>query len=236
WKQSYFILQRRIAGDFPWTLVATVSARASIDSLQRSFIRVLTITLGLIVMGLILSQVLSRLMTRPLSGLSSLTSQLPERIRAGLQNGWPRSRVREISFLIDNCAAMERVLRENFDALTLSKDGLAQQAQELSHLNENLRQEIAERKQAEDSLRNSEQQVRLQATALVSAANAIVITDRSGVIEWVNPAFTKLTDYTRDEVVGKNPRLLKSGKHDGIFYQTLWTTILSGGPWHSEII
>jgi len=123
---------------------------------------------------------------------------------------------------------------------SLFKDVLVQQAGELNYLNENLNEnlpgEITEHKQAEDSLRKSEQQVRLQATALVSAANAILITDHNGVIEWVNPAFTKLTDYTFDEAVGKNPRLLKSGKHDEIFYQNLWTTVLSGRVWHEEVI
>ena len=123
-----------------------------------------------------------------------------------------------------------------YGTLSLSKDVLVQQASELNHLSESLREEMVERKQAENSLRKSEQQVRLQATALGSAANAILITDHNGVIEWVNPAFTKLTDYTFDEAVGKNPRLLKSGKHDEIFYQNLWTTILSGRVWHEEVI
>ena len=123
-----------------------------------------------------------------------------------------------------------------YGTLSLFKDVLVQQAGELNYLNENLPEEITERKQAEDLLRKSEQQVRLQATALGSAANAILITDHNGVIEWVNPAFTKLTDYTFDEAVGKNPRLLKSGKHDEIFYQNLWTTVLSGRVWHEEVI
>jgi signal transduction histidine kinase len=155
WKQSYFTMETRVAGDLPWTLVATISARPYIDSLQQSYIHVLTVTLGFILMGLVLSQVLSRLMTRPLSGLASLTNQLPERIRAKLQNGWPRSRVKEISFLVDNFKTMECALRENFEALTLSKDALVQQARELNHLNENLREEIAERKLAEAKLRQN---------------------------------------------------------------------------------
>src|SRR3990172_7577889 len=68
-----------------------------------------------------------------------------------------------------------------------------------------------ERKQVEERLR-------VQTTALEAAANAIVMTDRDGRIAWVNPAFTRLTGYTRDEVLGRNPRLLKSGKHDQAFY------------------
>ncbi len=92
--------------------------------------------------------------------------------------------------------------------------------------------ERKERHQAEEAGR----QIRLQAAALESAANAIVITDRRGFISFVNPAFTKLTGYSRDEVVQKHIRILKSGEHDGLFYKDLWGTILSGKVWHGEMI
>jgi two-component system sensor histidine kinase/response regulator len=81
----------------------------------------------------------------------------------------------------------------------------------------------------------AEGQIRLQSAALESAANAIVITDAHGTIQWVNPAFVKLTGYALKEVVGGNPRLLKSGKQDETFYRNLWRTILSGEVWTGEI-
>ena len=87
--------------------------------------------------------------------------------------------------------------------------------------------DITERKQAEE-------QLHLQATALASAANAMLITDRTGTIIWVNPAFTTLTGYTPEEAIGQTPSLLKSGKHDPSFYQHLWGTILSGRVWSGE--
>ncbi len=80
------------------------------------------------------------------------------------------------------------------------------------------------------------QQLALQGAALEAAANAIVITDRAGRIEWVNPAFTRLTGYSRDEVRGQTPRLLKSGRHDAAFYESLWRTILGGDVWHGEVV
>jgi diguanylate cyclase (GGDEF)-like protein/PAS domain S-box-containing protein len=79
-----------------------------------------------------------------------------------------------------------------------------------------------------------EQQMRLQATALGTAANAIVITDRHGVITWVNPAFTRLTGYTASEAIGQTSRILKSGVHDAAYYEALWSTVLGGGVWQSE--
>lgn len=82
----------------------------------------------------------------------------------------------------------------------------------------------------------SAQQLRLQAAALNAAATSILITDRQGTIQWCNPAFTELTGYTVAEAIGQNPRFLKSGKHDAVFYQHLWRRILSGRIWHGEII
>lgn len=85
-------------------------------------------------------------------------------------------------------------------------------------------------------LKRAEEQLRLHGTALESAANAVVITDRGGRTTWVNPSFTTLTGYAREEVIGRNMNILKSGRHDLAFYQNLWNTILSGKVWRGEII
>ena len=89
--------------------------------------------------------------------------------------------------------------------------------------------DITERRQAE-------QQLHLQSTALESAANAILITDREGTIIWINSAFTGLTGYIAEEAIGQTPRMLKSARQDASFYQDLWQTILSGQVWHGEIV
>ncbi|HTL57044.1 MAG TPA: PAS domain S-box protein [Candidatus Limnocylindrales bacterium] len=89
--------------------------------------------------------------------------------------------------------------------------------------------DISERKQAEARLR-------LQSAALESAANAIFITDGMGNVTWVNQAFTQLTGYSAQEVIGKNPRLLKSGRHDPAFYRNLWEDILAGRVWQAEMV
>jgi PAS domain S-box-containing protein len=84
--------------------------------------------------------------------------------------------------------------------------------------------------------RQVEQQLHLQARALEAAANAIMIAGVDGLIQWVNESFTKLTGYTADEVIGQNPRMLRSGKHSEAHYQSLWQTILAGRIWHGEVI
>ncbi len=82
----------------------------------------------------------------------------------------------------------------------------------------------------------AQEQLRVQGAALETAANAIVITDRSGAMLWVNPAFAALTGYDRKAIVGANPRVLKSGRHRADFYRNLWKTITAGEIWHGEII
>jgi diguanylate cyclase (GGDEF)-like protein/PAS domain S-box-containing protein len=83
--------------------------------------------------------------------------------------------------------------------------------------------------------KEAEEQLRLQSVALESAANGILITDRNGNIQWVNPAFTKMTGYSADEVRGKNPRIFKSDMVPREVYSDLWQTILSGNVWQGEL-
>jgi len=83
--------------------------------------------------------------------------------------------------------------------------------------------------------RARETRLRLQEAALAATVDAVVITDRDGAIEWVNPAFTRLTGYSPEEAVGQNPRMLKSGAHSDSFYRELWDTLLTGNVWYGEL-
>lgn len=78
--------------------------------------------------------------------------------------------------------------------------------------------------------------LQLLSTALDSSANAIVITDQTGTIEWANPAFTVRSGYSLAEVSGRNPRdLIRSGQHDSAYFQAMWSAILAGKVWAGEI-
>jgi PAS domain S-box-containing protein len=74
------------------------------------------------------------------------------------------------------------------------------------------------------------------AMAIESMDDAVVITDTFPRIKYVNPAFEHLTGYSAAEVLGQNPNLLSSGQHDRAFYEEMWQTILSGKPWHGEMV
>ncbi len=88
---------------------------------------------------------------------------------------------------------------------------------------------ITSRKRAED-------QLLLQSAALEAAANAIVITDHKGKIVWVNSAFTTMTGYSKQDVLGRNPSLLKSGEQSASYYAQLWSTISEGRVWTGELV
>jgi len=86
-------------------------------------------------------------------------------------------------------------------------------------------------------LRQAQQDVLLQSTALKATANAVLITDSDGQVQWVNPAFTRLTQYTLSESLGRNPReLVNSGLNPVETYQDLWDTILTGREWHGQLV
>jgi PAS domain S-box-containing protein len=74
------------------------------------------------------------------------------------------------------------------------------------------------------------------AAAIDQAGHAVAITDCRANIVYVNPAFTRITGYTAQEVIGRNPRLLKSGQQDSAYYEAFWNTIRAGRTWHGELV
>ena len=100
---------------------------------------------------------------------------------------------------------------------------------ELTRTIERLDDEIKERKLAEEERSRFFEAIR-------QSDESIVITDSKGTIEFVNPAFEKKTGYSREEVLGENPRILQSGKHDPAFYREMWSSLIKGKTWEGELI
>ena len=88
--------------------------------------------------------------------------------------------------------------------------------------------DISDRKRAEEKLK-------LSGRVFNQAHEGILITDASGLIVDINPAFTEITGYSRAEVIGRPPSLLKSGKHPATFYKLMWQQLIDEGHWQGEI-
>ncbi|VAX24851.1 diguanylate cyclase/phosphodiesterase (GGDEF & EAL domains) with PAS/PAC sensor(s) [hydrothermal vent metagenome] len=87
---------------------------------------------------------------------------------------------------------------------------------------------ITERKRAEERLK-------LASNVFENIMEGVMVTDFNAMIEYTNPAFTKITGYTASEVIGKKPNLLKSKLHDKPFYRDMWRSLLTKGNWQGEI-
>lgn len=121
-----------------------------------------------------------------------------------------------------------RSLKDGHDATYLSvKLPLRNEAGEIYALC-GISTDITERKQAE-------QKLQLAASVFTHAREGIMITDPDGTIIEVNEAFSQITGYARAEVIGRNPRLLKSGQHSVEFYALMWRGLLENGYWYGEI-
>ncbi|MCY2994928.1 MAG: SpoIIE family protein phosphatase [Planctomycetota bacterium] len=140
--------------------------------------------------------------------------------------------------------ALAAVVARRRDAetqLRRAHDELEQRVRErtadLDRTNQDLRSEATVRRRAELALQALQELEHLQlATALECIDEGLLITDSQGTIQYVNPAFERITGYTRPEVIGKNPRILRSGQHSQAFYRTMWETIAAGKTWRGSFV
>ena len=89
--------------------------------------------------------------------------------------------------------------------------------------------DISERKEVE------EERKRL-ITAIEQGMDSVVITDKNGIIQYVNPGFEHITGYTKAEAIGESLKILQSDRHDPLFYQEIWRTLTSGRAWQGHLI
>lgn len=114
------------------------------------------------------------------------------------------------------------------DLAHTQEDIIAARTRELEERNDDLHAEVDER-------RRREHELRIAGAVFDSAAEAIVVTDAANRIVRVNPAFTAITGYTPSEALGRNPSMLKSGRHPPTFYVDMWATLQERGHWEGEI-
>ncbi len=96
-------------------------------------------------------------------------------------------------------------------------------------------EDITANKRLLEETEKAKEELQTLSRAITQSPAAIVITDLKGTIEYVNPAFTKITGYTEEEVLGNNPRVFQSGYHSSEFYKVLWETISTGKTWRGDL-
>ena len=112
------------------------------------------------------------------------------------------------------------------DVLDEMGEKIASQMKSIRKLNEDLEKRVEERTA----------ELRKLSEAVEHSPITVMITDKKGTIEYVNPSFSEVTGYSAKEAIGQNPGILKSGNHPNSFYKDLWKTILSGKTWRGQIL
>jgi PAS domain S-box-containing protein len=129
------------------------------------------------------------------------------------------------SFLSDECEGVGQHQDGSVFPIELAINQVTVKGQQLLI---HIVRDVSERKQAD-------QKLRLAASVFENTSEGIVVTDVDGTIQSVNPAYMAITQYRAEELIGKNPRFLKSGKQDREFYERMWASISGLGHWQGEI-
>ncbi len=205
----------------------------SVDQAIRSQI---SLVIGLMVLmflltlicAVALSKYLTREILRPIRALVGVTHDIAQGNLQARASGVVDDEIGELAGSFNN---MTQSLLDKNQALLLAQQELEQRVHErtlqLAGLNESLTLEISERKLAQENLQ-------LAASVFTHAREGIMITDAAANIVEVNEAFTRITGYARAEVIGENPRILKSNRQTPAYYAAMWKALAEKDHWYGE--
>ena len=146
-----------------------------------------------------------------------------------------KERTNEVVAQKNEILGVNEVLQQNMEELRTLNENVEEQKNIIAKTNLRLQLQATELSEKNTTLEQFNYQLKKYYTVLEQSPAAVLITDINGTIEYVNPFFTKLTGYTTDEVIGKNPRILKSKETPNEVFTDLWSTILSGKIWEGTI-
>ena len=140
-----------------------------------------------------------------------------------------RQEKQDLQVILETVTESADLFQEELYVTRLSLEHeVARRTQELAERNRMLQAEIQERKRAEAELN-------LAASVFEASHEGILITDSAGRIIKVNQAYTRITGYTAAESIGRNPRMLASGRHEASFFRNMWAALLAVGYWSGEL-
>jgi PAS domain S-box-containing protein len=193
WKESFYVQETLMGPELPWKLTAEVPVAPLQSVLYTIYVKNLGIMACLTTLALLLSLLVSGGLTRPLAKLAQFTANLPEKLSGAENLDWPTSSAREVDSLISNFKSMTKALEVNFYKLQVQSD-------ELTQANRGLAQEVLERQQVEEALRESEGYLK---TILGSIqTGAIVIDAETHEIIDANKVALDLIGIAKEKMVG----------------------------------
>lgn len=247
WGRSRYVIEETIDQPLEWKLILEQPVAPFQKRLYREYSEKFFVLFGIVFVALVLSELISRRAVTPVERLSLLTRYLPARIASGKTVDWPESTVLEIDQLIVNVREMADSLKDTFAEIRKINETLERRVeestQELKEANLKLQASqyatlklLDDLKAENEARKQKEAELQRVMMAIEQAGEAIFITGVDGTIQYVNPAFESVTGYTREEALGKNPRILKSGRQTSDFYQDLWKTISGGRTWKGRMV
>ena len=209
-------------GNLGWNVLVEHPRRQALASLQAPIVRSVSLLAGAIVLMVLISLILARKMVSPILKLKDDADKLDlgctDKV-VGLETGDELHTVgRALIRMSEQVKAFYETLEEQVE----------QRTKELVRSNAKLESELIARKEAESI-------AFLPQMAMEHSPNVVLITDADANIEYVNPKFTEVTGYTMEEVVGKKPNILQSGRTNREKYERLWETIRNGDEWEGDL-